>query len=291
MKLSLKFNLIFIAVFGVGLAATGWLGYQFLRELARDQVIQQARLIMEASSSTRKYTSEHIQPLLQKALDRHDIFHPESIPAFSAQTMFAYMHKSYPEYFYREATLNPTNPDDRAADWEADIINHFRNDRNQTEIVNERDTPAGRSLFLAKPIKAVQSCLTCHGSPDAAPAAMTKLYGRENGFRWKVGEVVTAQIVSVPMAIPRARADAAFKQMMFSVGGVLLLSLVLLNVMLISTVLRPIRRLSVAADEISQGNLDTPELPAEGKDEISTLAGSFNRMHRSLVKAVKMLEG
>jgi protein-histidine pros-kinase len=46
----------------------------------------------------------------------------------------------------------------------------------------------------------------------------------------------------------------------------------------------------VAADEISKGNLEIPELPAEGKDEISTLARSFNRMHRSLVKAMSMLD-
>jgi protein-histidine pros-kinase len=44
------------------------------------------------------------------------------------------------------------------------------------------------------------------------------------------------------------------------------------------------------ADEISQGNLETPELPVPGKDEISILAASFNRMRRSLVTAIKMLE-
>jgi len=42
--------------------------------------------------------------------------------------------------------------------------------------------------------------------------------------------------------------------------------------------------------EISKGNLDLGELPARGKDEISTLAASFNRMHRSLATAMKRLE-
>jgi protein-histidine pros-kinase len=55
-------------------------------------------------------------------------------------------------------------------------------------------------------------------------------------------------------------------------------------------VIRPVRRFSVMADEISKGNLDLPELPASGKDEISILAGSFNRMYRSLSKAIKMLD-
>jgi nitrate/nitrite-specific signal transduction histidine kinase len=55
-------------------------------------------------------------------------------------------------------------------------------------------------------------------------------------------------------------------------------------------VIRPVRRFSVMADEISKGNLDLPELPASGKDEIATLARSFNRMYRSLAKAMKMLD-
>jgi HAMP domain-containing protein len=33
-----------------------------------------------------------------------------------------------------------------------------------------------------------------------------------------------------------------------------------------------------------------PELPVKGKDEMSALADSFNRMHRSLKKAMKLLD-
>jgi hypothetical protein len=54
---------------------------------------------------------------------------------------------------YKEAALNPTNPRDRAVDWEADIINTFRNHPGAAkELVGERDTPTGRSLYLARPI-------------------------------------------------------------------------------------------------------------------------------------------
>jgi HAMP domain-containing protein len=43
------------------------------------------------------------------------------------------------------------------------------------------------------------------------------------------------------------------------------------------------------ADKISLGQFDVPELPVRGKDEIARLAGSFNRMRRSLVTAMRML--
>jgi protein-histidine pros-kinase len=43
------------------------------------------------------------------------------------------------------------------------------------------------------------------------------------------------------------------------------------------------------ADKISLGEFTVAELPVRGKDEVSALAGSFNRMRRSLERAMKML--
>ena len=290
MKLTFKFNLIFIVIFGLGLAATYVIAKDFLESAARDQVLQQARLMMETSVSTRKYTTEHIRPILDKFQRREAVFYPESVPAFSATKIFSFLRDHYPEYTYKEATLNPTNPEDRAVDWEADIINTFRNDSSKTELSNVRDTPNGRSLFLARPMKSPEPCLECHSTPKVAPAAMVKIYGSNNGFGWKLNETIGAQIVSVPMAIPEALALRALSRLMLLLGGVSLLSLILLNFALLLAVIHPVRRLSLAADEISKGNLDVPELLVRGKDEISMLADSFNRMHRSLVKAIKMLE-
>ncbi len=290
MKLTLKFNLIFVVIFGLGLAATGVIAHRFLTQNARDQVLQQARLIMQASTSTRTYTAQRVRPILDGVQREKETFFPESVPAFSAIRVFSYLHQSYPDYLYREAALNPTNPADRAVDWEADVIQLFRNDSSTKEFVGERETPNGRSLYLAKPMPAGPACLVCHSTPQAAPPAMVKLYGPNNGFGWKLDEVVAAQIVSVPMSIPTSIANRAFWNLILWLAGVALLSLVLLNVTLVLAVIRPVSQLSATADEISKGNLDVPELPVKGKDEVSVLADAFNRMHRSLVKAMKMLE-
>ena len=290
MKLTLKFNLIFIAVFGLGLLATGFFVRQFLETNARDQVVQQARLMMETSAAIRSYTAQDVRPILEKLQRKGDVFYPPSVPAFSAIKMFTYLRAKRPEYTYREASLNPTNPQDRAVDWEADLINAFRNNPAQTELVNERDTPNGRTLFIAKPMRADGACLPCHSTPAEAPLAMVKLYGRENGFGWQLHDVVAAQIVNVPMSLPIEIANRALWRLMALLGGIALVSLVFLNAVLILAVIRPVKRLVRTADEISKGNLDIQELPVNGSDEISQLADSFNRMHRSLAKAMKMLE-
>ena len=67
--------------------------------------------------------------------------------------------------------------------------------------------------------------------------------------------------------------------------------LVVLNILLTLAVIRPIKRLSRMADQVSTGNLDVPEVTVKGSDEVAVLSGSFNRMRISLTKALKMLEG
>ena len=291
MKLLAKFNLILGIVLGAGLALAGLVSYRFLREQAREDVLRQARLMMQAMLAGRDYTTRQIKPLLENQQEHQRSFLAQTVPAFAATEDFNYLRTRYADYAYKEAALNPTNPRDRAVDWEADIINSFRNHPGTPELVGERDTPTGRSLFLARALSADATCLQCHSTPRAAPAAMIRHYGPNNGFGWNKGEIIGAQIVSVPMAVPVALAERGFRELVVYLGLVFAASIALLDLLVVFAVVRPLRRLSAMADQISLGKLDVPELPARGRDEIAVLAGSFNRMRRSLERALKMLEG
>jgi protein-histidine pros-kinase len=290
MKLLAKFTLVFVLVFGAGGTVAAYLSYRFLQNDARDQVLQQARLMMETMLSARTYTSQQVKPLLVTQQEHQHSFLPQTVPAYAATESFNYLRKKYPEYAYKEATLNPTNPRDRATDWEADVVNTFRNNPDKRELIGQRDTPTGESLFLAQPLRVAQPCLECHDTAQSAPEAMVRRYGAANGFGWKLNETVGAQIVSVPFSVPVAMADRAFKNLMTSLSIIALVSLAVLDLLLLFTIVRPVARLSAMADQASLGNLDVPELPVTGQDEISVLAGSFNRMRRSLVSALRMLE-
>ncbi|HYM05940.1 MAG TPA: DUF3365 domain-containing protein [Terriglobales bacterium] len=287
MRLLLKFNLILILVFGSSVALAGYFSHRFLERSARSQVLEQARLMMGAAGGMRTYTSEQVGPLLNG--QRSNGFLPQVVPAYSAAEVFTYLRTTYPDYSYKEASLNPTNVRDRAADWEADVIQIFRDHPQKQEFSAERETPAGRVLFLAKPLFVDMSCLQCHSTPDKAPPAMVKIYGADHGFGWNVGEAIAVQLVSVPMAIPLKIADQAFKGLMLSLGGISLLTLIVLDLAVVLVVIRPVTRLSRTADRISTGDLNVPEIPVTGSDEIADLARSFNRMYVSLVKAIRML--
>jgi HAMP domain-containing protein len=289
MKLIVKFNLVFVLVFLAGLAITGYVSNDLLQKNARDEVLQNARIMMEAALATRTYTATQIRPLLDTQMKYQ--FLPQTVPAYAATEQFNDLKKKYPDYLYKEAALNPTNPRDRATDWEADVVNQFRGGAKEPELIGERETPSGRSLYMARPIQIkAEPCLICHTTAEMAPKTMVDQYGGNNGFGWKLNEIIGAQIVSVPMTVPFQKAHETFKVFMLSLTGVFLFIFVALNLMLLTIVIRPITKLSELADQVSLGKMDAPEFPAKGKDEIATLAASFGRMRTSLKQALKMLD-
>ncbi len=289
MGLLLKINLILILVFVVTVGAMGYVSQDLMEKNARDQVLQNARLLAQTAAAVRNYTSTQIQPILHSRPWPN--FQPQTVPAYSAQEIFKTLSKKYPDYVYKESALNPTNPNDLAADWEAHIVNRFRDNPGQTELIGERDTRRGRSLYLAEPIQiAAVSCLKCHSTPEKAPPAMINMYGPSHGFGWKQGEIIGARIVTVPMQVAKNQAQLAFRHLFGSFVGVFTLLLLVLNGLLQLVVIRPIRRLCKTADEVSLGNPNAAPFDTKSKDEIGLLAGSFQRMRISLEKSFKMLE-
>jgi len=260
-----------------------------LQDNAREEVLRNARLMMDIALAVRAYTVEQVKPHFDKQL--RDVFLPQTVPAFAATETLSHIQKKYRDYGYKEATLNPTNPRDRATDREADIVQQFRHSPAFTELVSERSGGTGRILYIAKPIQISNpACLQCHSVPAAAPASMLKVYGETSGFGWKHMEIVGAQVVTVPMAIPVMKADRAFTTFMASLAVVFLVVFIALNVMLSWLIVRPIRRMSSAADQVSNGDFAVPEFSDAGRDEVALLDTSFNWMRRSLEKAMQMLE-
>ncbi len=289
MKLIVKFNLVLSLVFAVAFAVAGMFTHALLESNAKAEIQENARIMIESATAVRTYTSTQIKPLLKNQMTY--TFLPQTVSAYSANEYFKLLRKKYPEYSYKEATLNPTNPSDRATDWEADIVRNFVQYPEKTEMVDERDTPSGRALYIAMPLKIKDpTCLECHDTPDRAPRTVIEQYGSANGFGWKVNDIVAAQIITAPMQLPIQRANKAFTAFMLSLATVFLVLIIAINAMLIFLVIRPVNRLSNIATEVSLGNLTVPDFQASGKDEIATLAESFGRMRKSLVQAIKMLE-
>jgi HAMP domain-containing protein len=289
MNLLLRLNVVFVIAFAVA----GLIAQQLCASLqqadARREVLATAGLMLDSALASRAYTADEIDPLLVSHMQ--DGFPPQSIPFYAATQTFNQLRKLHPDFTYKEATLNPTNPRDRATDWEADIIDQFRNHPNSQQIQGERATPMGRSLYLARPIRARPECLGCHGVASAAPATLLARYGHDNGFGWAANEVVGAQIVAVPFADAVEGARRLFSGVTAVIVGVLVALWAILNATVYWMVLRPLRQMTRHADEVSLGQATGVQFTSERSDEIGALGQAFERMRKSLEKAMKMIGG
>ena len=288
MRLLLKINAVLIIVSFIGVALSYRVADRLLQDNARSEVQGNARLLVESALAVRTYTNRQINPLLKT--QSHYGFLPQRVAAYSAKQYFNNLRQQFPDYTYREATLNPTNLADRADDWEAEVVRHFRDNPDVKELIGERDTAVGRTLYLARPIRiADEACLECHSSVAVAPQSMLDKYGTANGFGWQLKDVVGAQIVSVPYAVPVQRANAALNSFARVLAGLFVFLFVIGNILMTTLVVRPVVKLSAIADQVSKGNMDAPEFPVKGGDEIAELGLSFNRMRISLRKAILAL--
>jgi HAMP domain-containing protein len=145
-------------------------------------------------------------------------------------------------------------------------------------------------MYLARPIRNDAGCAACHSTPSAAPRSLIARYGSDNGFGWQAGEVVGAQIVSVPFDNAVANADRAFQAYMISLAAIFAAVFLVVNAALYSMVVRPMRQIARVADRLSLGDISAEDFSQRGAKEIGALIRSFDRMRKSLEKALHLLE-
>lgn len=268
---------------------TGTAAFYFvLRNRALGEAEERARILLSTALAVRNYTDHHILPIITQ-LPRNDFFE-ESVPSFAAQTVFRQLGGEAGLYTYREPALNPTSIGDRPSPLEVELIRRFRDSQNLVELAGVRDIGMERLYYVARPIRITDpACLICHDTPDRAPAAMLARYGRDNGFGWRLNEVVGIQLLTVPVA----EEFSGMVGLVASLAGGLLLVFGIcyaaLSTTLDTTLVRPLKALAHAADQASLSGSHVVTPPRGGVLELCRLAEAIERLRCSVVKAMERL--
>lgn len=290
LKLGLKLNLLLGFILLTLIITTGIVLSSVLKNYAEQVIVERASMLIETMNSVRNYTSTQVNPELSSRLETEAIFLPQTVPAYSAREVFEHLRTDdeYNQFFYKEATLNPTNIRDKADNFERNIIKSFKNDA-EAQKQGFRSIPGGELFYIARPLQITkESCLRCHSSPELAPPSLLASYGSENGFGWKLNEIVGAQIISVPSSQIFAAANKLRYLVISKIVLFLLGAIFLLNLFLKLTVTDPLQKMSQLAKKLSMGDLDT-EFEQTTNDEIGVLAASLNRLKVSMKMAMDML--
>ncbi|MEN9566301.1 MAG: hypothetical protein RLZZ69_1497 [Cyanobacteriota bacterium] len=291
LKLGFKLNILLAIILLLLTIAMGIILSGVLQNYAQQVIVNEASMLMATMNSIRNYTNTQVNPELSSRLETEQVFLPQTVPAYSAREVFEHLRseEQYNQFFYKEATLNPTNVRDKADEFEAKIIQSFK-DTPAQQKQGFRSIPGGEIFYIAHPLKIEQkSCLRCHSTPNIAPTSLITSYGRDNGFGWKLNEIVGAQIISVPSSQVFEQAKQLHYLFISKVVIFLLLASILLNLFLKFMITDPLKKMSHSSRQLSMGDMEI-EFEQKTNDEIGILAASLNRLKVSLKMAMEMLE-
>ena len=286
-KLSTKFTVLLAAVFLLGAAIGGFVLWRVLQARAEAEVASKSSVLLQTMASVRSYTNDHIDPLLPTRTGAQGQFLPETVPAFSAREVFEHLRqdKRYEAFFYKEAALNPTSPRDQADSFEADLLKQMSQE-SRPEYSGFRTRDGQQAYYIAHPLRVTsEQCLSCHGDPAAAPPSMLAQYGSQNGFGWKLNDVIAAQIMYVPAEEVLRASVRTFSVAAAAMIATLALILLLVNILLRRDIIRPIGVLGAMARKLSTDQLVSDDLQSAellrvvGRaDELGQTAQVFRQM-------------
>ena len=299
-KLAPKFTGVLLLVFIFGSSVSGLVLSKALQHRAEARVTAEGVILMESMQAVRRYTDTKIRPLLEAQMQPEE-FWAEVVPAYAATNVFEIFHAEGNtqdgfNYLYKQAVLDPTNPDDLADEFETSLTQEFIERPGIQKLSGFREHPEqGLVFYSALPIQIQKSsCLECHSVPEAAPAAMLAQYGSANGFGWELNEIVGTQVVYVPAEAIFQATQRAFTSVMGVFLGVFVIALWCLNRMLKPLVIRPIQTLARVAQKLAADDMQSQEklnsltgqrlaIVVNRKDELGQLGHIFQTMVNEVV--------
>ncbi|MCB2183697.1 MAG: DUF3365 domain-containing protein [Desulfobulbaceae bacterium] len=288
--MGIRARLVFImGVFSlIATLIIGGATYKLTERNAIIEARQKGQLLFNYIVSSRKYFKNYQRALVLELVEE-DRFYPELMSGFVVNRgIWDVFKENHQGYNFKQATLDPLFPANKADKDEVRIIDAFRkrSDLKKQEGLVEKN---GEKLFyLAFPIKVDnKGCLRCHGDPLNAPKDQIEIYGTENGYNWKYGDTVSAYViyVSIHEAIKDAKRTAGI---LFLIGiGCFFLALLAMGFFLDRHVIQPIEYLSDRTEEISRGENLGESFRHKANDEIGVLAHAIEHLRLVMIRKQK----
>ena len=295
LNLGTKFNALLLFIFLIGSVVSGIALSAAMQNRAEAEVAARAEILTQTMNSVRDYTSNNIKPLLSERLNRETKFIPETVPAYSAREVFENFRQrpGYRSFLYKEATLNPTNPRDKADEFETQLVEEFRADPNLEEKTGYYDRDGKKIFYIARPLKIHNiSCLQCHGRPQDAPQSMINTYGTDGGFGWRLHEIVAAQTIYVPANEVFAKGRQYWLLAIAIFIAIFTAAIYLTNLLLRRAVIKPLKQLTQLTRGLPERDLAQSEITSIARryDEPGQLARAFQHLNLEVITRESKLQ-
>ncbi|MEW6409798.1 MAG: DUF3365 domain-containing protein [Nitrospirota bacterium] len=290
LKLSTKFSLSVALILLFFCALLSLLFYYYMKNQVIEDAEEKTRIILAQTKAVGDYIRETLRPRMFNFLhqvESHDDFVVEAMSTtYVTNEVMRHFNLQVSEYTYKRVSENPRNPKNKANPFHSRMIAFFKNNKDQKEWQEIIKSGNQKYLIRVEPVIGEKRCLQCHGNPSEAPKGLIKRYSTEGGFGYKIGEVVGAQSVAVPLDIAIAGVRrAAIDSFIFGVS-ILFLLLIILHGTFWQMVSKPLKQLSDVFKGIADGTEYLgKKIPSDRSDEIGSLMSSFNIMASHLSAA------
>ncbi|MEN8139732.1 MAG: DUF3365 domain-containing protein [Thermodesulfobacteriota bacterium] len=284
--------LLLIGVLSLIAASTlAFISYHYSVSNTFNEAKEKGKLIFDYLEASKVFFREEQRPLINKLVEE-DRFYPELMSGFvMTRGVWDRFKRNNPDYIFKQATVDPLYPPNKADNSELKIIGEFRaNDALKTsegEITIEGE----EYFYFARPIKVKSKCLRCHGDPADAPRDQVEIYGTAEGYHWKDGDTVAAFMVYIPIAKALAKArQSGISLFIVGIAGIVIL-MTILWFFFDRSIISPITLLKQAATDISLGKNLKTSIGAQSKDEIGALSRALDRLRISVDRILERRRG
>jgi HAMP domain-containing protein len=291
MSIRVRFIVIIGVLSLVAMVVLAYASYQLSVKNAMADARTQGAIVFNMIDSSRMYFKKSQRPVILELVEE-DRFYPEIMSGFvMTRGLWEIFEKRFPGYKFKQATIDPLYPPNKADSEEIKLIKMFadnRDTKNKEGIMSKSDK---QFYYFARPIGVGEKCLRCHGSPDEAPKDQVEIYGTETGYDWHKGQIVSTSIVYVPLDKAMADAKAAATNLfaMGAAGIVVLMGVIWF--FLSSGVVAPLAKLQKKTTQISLGKELDEDIGVSRKDEIGDLAKAIDRLRISTAKLLERCAG
>jgi methyl-accepting chemotaxis protein len=294
-KLATKFTLLLSLVFIGAIFVSGFALSMALERKAQDEINYQGQILIQMVNSVRDYNDAHVANLLEPKLETQERFLPETIPSFAAREVFENLRKNkeYADFLYKDATLNPTNLRDKADDFETALIERFKKEPGKQSLSGFRTLFGEQLFYSARPFAITQSkCLRCHNTPQEAPKSQLATYGTDNGFGWKLNQVLGTQIIYVPASKIFNSAHHSFSLFIGIFIIIFTLVILVINYLLKRNVIQPLKPMAQLAQKISTDSMSYDEAQEFERKSLTTIIqrtdelGQLGRVFQKMVREI-----
>lgn len=273
LSVNTKYNIISSLLLTALFMALAYSSYRREQSLILKGAIDNARTISRQIIETRDYLSKSVTSEPE---------HNENLIPQVAATRVAQQLTRGSSYYVRQVSLRYRNPDNRPDSFETSQLKTFR-DAAAVETWQVTMDKGKKSLRYLLPMVSDESCLTCHGSYDTAPVFIQRRFPRGHfSYGYKVGEVIGAVSVSVPMEGLYKQIGANLKRDILYDGLVLLIFVTISGWIIRRTILMPVKAVAASIAEVAHSGNFSERLEQRGEDEIGALIGSFNELMEEL---------